>query len=340
MFLCALAPLRETLQTMNLMLARRDLVAILCTMVSLVICGRAVAKVTAEQTDRGVIVKIDGQLFTEYLTKAGHQPALWPVIGPTGKAVTRSYPLGPPDKNGTDDHRHHQSLWMTHGDVNGIDFWGSNINDDKGDTGPHIAQRELVKAETRGETAQIVTRNDWMNGDKRVCEDERTLSFGQGPDQSRWIDFAITIKATDGDVTFGDTKEGSFAVRMADSMRVDAKSGGRIINSEGQTDGEAWGQPARWVDYTGPVDGETVGVAIMSHPKGFRPTPRWHVRSYGLFAANPFGQKDFPHPEAARQGEVTLKKGESLTLHYRVWLHRGETERAAIEKAFEEFIAE
>ena len=92
----------------------------------------------------------------------------------------------------------------------------------KGRTSP-IAS--LSKSTSNGETATIVTRNDWMNGDKRICEDERTLVFGTRPDGSRWIDFTITIKATDGDVTFGDTKEGTFAVRVADSMRVDAKTG-------------------------------------------------------------------------------------------------------------------
>ena len=179
-----------------------------------------------------------------------------------------------------------------------------------------------------------------MNGDKRVCEDERTLIFGSEPDGSRWIDFTITIKANDGDVTFGDTKEGSFAVRVADSMRVDAKKGGHIVNSEKQLNAAAWGQPARWVDYTGPVEGETVGIAIMSHPQSFRPTPRWHVRAYGLFAANPFGEKDFPNPGAADQGAVTIKKGDSLTLKYRVWLHKGDTNVEAIEREYRDFASE
>jgi hypothetical protein len=178
-----------------------------------------------------------------------------------------------------------------------------------------------------------------MNSGKRVCEDQRTIVFGKGPAEGRWIDFTITIKATDGDVTFGDTKEGSFALRVADSMRVDAKTGGHIVNSEGKENGAAWGLPARWVDYTGPVDGETVGIAIMSHPKSFRPLPRWHVRTYGLFAANPFGQKDFPEPDAAKQGEYTLKKGDSITLRYRVILHRGKTDSKQLDEAFREFVA-
>ena len=129
-------------------------------------------------------------------------------------------------------------------------------------------------------------------------------------------------------------------MRVADSMRVEAKQGGHIVNSDGKENAAAWGLPARWVDYTGPVEGEVAGIAIMSHPKSFRPLPRWHVRTYGLFAANPFGQKDFPDQAAAKQGEFTLKKGESITLRYRVLLHRGKTGSAAIEQAFRQFAAE
>src|SRR3954468_6063006 len=100
------------------------------------------AEVTAERSQHGVAIKIDGKLFTEYWTKAGHEPSLYPVIGPTGKPVTRSFPFTPPGE--TNDHPHHQSLWMTHGMVNDVDFWGTNRNDDKGDQGPHIAHREFV----------------------------------------------------------------------------------------------------------------------------------------------------------------------------------------------------
>ncbi|HEX3602216.1 MAG TPA: DUF6807 family protein, partial [Lacipirellulaceae bacterium] len=189
------------------------------------------AQLTVERSEHGAVVKINGKLFTEYRTVAGHDPALYPVIGPTGAPVTRSYPFTPPGD--TKDHPHHQSFWMTHGLVNGVDFWGTNRDDDVGDKGPHIAHREFVKAAAEGDVGKIVTRNDWMNGDQRYCEDERRLTFGAEPDGSRWIDFAITIRAPNADVTFGDTKEGTFALRVVDSMRVDAKTGGKIISSEG-----------------------------------------------------------------------------------------------------------
>jgi hypothetical protein len=358
--------------------------------------GVAQAEVTAEKSERGVVVKIDGELFTEYLTKAGQAPAMWPLIGPTGALMTRSWPVAPAP-NGvkeTDDHPHHQSVWFTHDKVNGVDFWKANVK--AGSTeqgarspspelrapssklpaspGPHIAHREFVEIKNEGATARLITRNDWMNGDKRICEDKRIIVFGTRLNKDRWIDFTITIKASDGDVTFGDTKEGTFAVRVADPMRVDAKLGGRIVNSDGLVDEAAWGIPAKWVDYTGPVAaslrdadaraesrqsddlaigqaspnnprlGETrpqeiLGIAIMSHPKSFRPTPRWHVRTYGLFTANPFGKREFPKPEAYEQGPTTIRKGDSLTLRYRILLHSGATDKANIEAAFEEFAA-
>jgi hypothetical protein len=296
-------------------------------------------EVTAERSERGVVVKIDGELFTEYLIKAGQSPAMWPIIGPTGKEMTRAYPVGTPghSESETDDHPHHQSLWFTHDQINGANFWEANVNDGEGENGPHVAHREFVKLESLGSTAVVITRNDWMNGEKRLLEDERTILFGTRPNGDRWIDFTIELKASEGDVTIGDTKEGTFAVRVADTMRVEAKLGGRIVNSEGQVNDDAWGLPAKWVDYTGPVNGETVGVAILSHPQSFRPEPRWHVRGYGLFAANPFGQRDFPQPEAATQGAVTIKSGDTLTLRYRVLFHRGSTEDADIGAAFDEF---
>jgi hypothetical protein len=339
-----------------------------------VMTSLALADVTAERSDRGVVVKIDGELFTEYLTEAGQAPALWPVIGPNGQLMTRSYPVGPTPKGveETDDHPHHQSIWFTHDQVNGANFWEGNRNDRKAGQGPHIKHRAFKSVRSGGTTAHIVTANDWMDGDKKICEDERGLIFGTLPNGDRWIDFAITIRATDGDVTFGDTKEGTFAVRVADSMRVEAKLGGKIVNSEGQENEAAWGLPAKWVDYTGPVaaslrgadggvgsrsatddaDGQdeiensrlgearpqqVVGIAIFSHPKSFRPTPRWHVRTYGLFTANPFGESDFPKHDKARQGAVTIKKGDLLNLRYLILLHGGATDKASLNKVFDDF---
>ncbi len=294
----------------------------------LVPCQAAQAEVSLEQTERGVTVKLDGQPFTEYLIKSGSKPVLWPVYGPTGKRMTRNWPMENDVPGETDrDHVHQRSFWFTHGDVNGVDFWAPG----KG----RIEHREFVKVE-EDPVATIVTRNDWVSpdGSEVVCQDERTLRFG-GDAEQRWIDFDIVLKATNGPVVFGDTKEGSFGIRTASSMRVDSKPGGKIVNSNGQEDKQAWGKPAAWVDYHGPIDGETLGIAILNHPTSFRFPTHWHVRTYGLFAANPFGLSDFTG--GASRGEYTLPAGETLSLRYRVLLHKGDEKSAGVAEAFSKY---
>jgi len=282
------------------------------------IAHAAFAEVTAERSESGVVVKLDGKPFAEYLVQSGGKPVVWPIIGPTGKPMTRAYPMGE-GQNERNDHQHHRSLWFTHGKVGGVDFWL------EGDNRGKIVHREFVKVE-EGESATIVTRNDWLAPDgKKVCEDERKLVVG-GDADARFIDVEITVKASEGPVSFGETKEGSFGVRVPGTMKVDAGKGGQIVNSEGKTDKAAWGQPAAWVDYHGPVDGETVGVAILNHPSSFRYPTHWHVRTYGLFAANPF-----------MRAEHTIESGKTMTLRYRVLLHRGDEKQGKVAEAYERY---
>lgn len=304
----------------------------------------AIADVTVQPSERGEVVKIDGQPFAEYLTLSGHEPALWPVIGPTGQPMTRSFPAGPRILGETDDHPHHHSIWFAHGNVNGIDFWTDrSASPDKKDN--QIVHRGYVDPPGRQPADRIISRNDWVSDGKKICEDERTVVFGKRENGDRWIDYRVKLTASEGDITLGDTKEGTFGVRVADSLSVDAKIGGRIVNSRGEVNEAAWGKPAEWVDNSGPVAGETVGIAIFSHPSSFRPTCRWHARVYGLLAANPFGEREFlaegrrrQQPQPPLQGAHTLAKGDSLSFRYRVLLHRGDAEQARVADAYREFV--
>jgi len=282
-------------------------------------------EVTAKRSAGGVLIEVDGQPFTEYLTLSGAKPILWPVYGPTGKPMTRAYPMGEAP-NETKDHVHQRSLWFTHGDVNGVNFW-----DEMAKHGM-ILHRRFVEVKS-GKEAVVVAEDDWVGPDKKnVLADQRRLTFGAQPDV-RWIDFDITLKASYGPVKFGDTKEGTFGVRMAETMRVDSQGGGQIVNSQGQTDKAAWGRKAAWVDYHGPVAGQTVGIAIMNHPDSFRFPTCWHVRTYGLFAANPFGLKEFPDGNH-QDGSYTLAEGQAMVLRYRVWLHKGDEKQGRVAEAY------
>jgi hypothetical protein len=287
------------------------------------------AQFTVKKAEDGVTVEVDGKLMTKYVVKSGPKPILFPLIGPTGKEMTRGYPMRPATPEEKADHPHHRSFWFTHGNVNGTDFWAENKGHGE------IVHRDFVKVEG-GSQATIVTLNDWKSPDgKRVCEDERTFVFGAN-DSARWIDVVLVVKAPDGDVTFGDTKEGAFGVRVAGTMDVTAKKGGKIVNSEGQADDAAWGKPAKWVDYNGPVGGEKLGIAIMNHPTSFRYPNHWHVRTYGLFTANPFGLHDFPDGKE-KNGSHTIKKGETMTLKYRVLLHKGDEKEGHVAESFAEY---
>ena len=171
-----------------------------------------------------------------------------------------------------------------------------------------------------------------------MLTDERNITISAGEDNSRRIDFAITLKASHGEVVFGDTKEGTFAMRVCPSLSFEGEGAqGHIVNSNGKKDKSVWGKPAPWVTYFGPdPKGEPVNITIFDSGTNFRHPTWWHARTYGLFAANPFGKHDFEKLEDKTAGNYTLKAGESLTLRYRVLIRAGEPDAKVLESEFAE----
>ena len=281
--------------------------SVFTTLAVLAVASAAAAadRFTVEETKDGAIVKLDGKLFTRYQKLFQNKPILHPVIGPTGKEMTR--PLG------EGDHVHHSSFWFTHGDVNGTDFWHK---------GGLVEHKEFLVAKG-GKKATLKTVSAWKDKNGKVLGEESREMVFDANDKARWIDVDIVFTAK-APVTFGKTKEGSFGVRMWPKSTV--KEGGTIQNSEGKKNGDAWGKPAAWVDYYGDVKGETLGVAILNHPGSLRHPTTWHVRTYGLFAANPFMKQ-----------ELKLAAGEKLTLRHRVVFHKGTTAEAGIADMYEAY---
>ena len=294
--------------------------------------------VTITQQGDKLRIEIDGYLFSEYLYKDVSRPYLYPIIGPDGLFMTRNWPMKEAP-NEDHDHPHHRSFWYAHGDVNGHDFWSESPKAGK------TVHESFIEIKSGKDVGIIRSKNKLVANDGSiVCTDERTLRIYIEKD-GRLFDFEITIHASNGDVTLGDTKEGTMAIRLAESMRLKpiksnaGKPTGHIVNSEGVRDDETWGKRAKWVDYHGPVDGKTVGVAIFDHPDNPRYPTWWHVRDYGLFAANPFGLHDFEKkPEGA--GALKIKAGESATFRYRFYLHRGDEKEGKVAGRYEEYVKE
>src|SRR5260370_3249485 len=134
----------------------------------------------------------------------------------------------------------------------------------------------------------------------------------------RTVDFDATLTSAV-EVVFGDDKDGAFAGRMADPLTEKTGTGVITNSAGGRTMKEVWGKPANWVDYSGTLDGEALGIVIMDHPSSFHHPARWHARDYGLFAVNPFAAHAYD--PAAPERKVTLQPGESVRWRYRVVVH-------------------
>jgi len=149
----------------------------------------------------------------------------------------------------------------------------------------------------------------------------------------RLLEMRVTFTASEGDVRFGDTKEGGIcSVRVAYPMEVDR--GGRIENAfGGVNEEETWGKRAHWCDYSGVVDGHLVGIAIFDHPSNLRHPTYWHVRNYGLMTANPFALSHFL-PGQGLDGSYTLRAGQSLEFRYAIYVHAGDATQGAVRQRY------
>ncbi len=289
-----------------------------------------------EGKDR-VSIAVDGELLTELRFEGAPKPYLYPLMGPGGVALTRNYPMRADAADEDKDHPHHRSLWFTHGDVNGVDFWAEGPNKGK------VIQTKVLEARGGDESGTVRTANRWVTPEgKTLLTDVTAVQVHRSP-LGRMFDYEIALTASEGmDLTFGDTKEGTMAVRLAESMRLKAnkhyagKPTGRILQDTGVKDGDTWGKRASWTAYTGPVNGQPMSVVIFDHPSNPRYPTWWHVRDYGLFAANPFGVHDF-EKKPAGAGNLVVKAGDTVRFRYRFLLLAGDVNAAQLGALSTEF---
>jgi len=189
----------------------------------------------------------------------------------------------------------------------------------------------------------LKTEQRWVTPDGKVhVRSVQTVRFFSGPENERVLDFEITLTAGEKDAVFGDTKEGSMALRIAESMRLEQPKGhapgqGHIVNSAGTNGKEVWGQHANWVTMSGPIGDKTYAITVMDHPSNLRHPTRWHARDYGLFAANPFCEYDMDKAQPKGSGDFTLKAGQSITQKYRIAITQGDESAAGQAARFAEF---
>jgi len=287
-----------------------------------------------------ISVEIKGKPFTSfYIGPETNKPYLHPLRSASGKIVTRGYPMEE-IAGEAHDHPHHRGLWFSHGDVNGFDFWG---NETRGDKFGRIVLAKIDNLTGGKDSGDIEATFEWRDpSGKALLTEARKMTFYSQP-KTRSIDFDITLTARE-KVIFGDTKEGTFALRVASSLEephagVPAQPArtGHMVDSVGREgEKQIWGKRADWVDYYGVVDGEPLGIAIFDDPANPRHPTWWHARGYGLFAANIFGLRDFEN-DKSKDGSLTLAPGETLRLRYRLVIHPGDVNSGHIAQLYKEY---
>ncbi|MFN9720031.1 MAG: PmoA family protein [Planctomycetota bacterium] len=276
--------------------------------------------VDLKQSGTTIDITVNGKPFATYHVGDDlPKPFLLPVRTPSGVVANRA--LG----DTTDaDHPHHKGMWNAVDEVNKVKFWAEK--------GP-IRNTSVQIISTGSTFGQLKAVNEWRHPESAVPQltEQAIISFYP----NHLIVYDMTLTASHIDVTFEDTKEGLFGFRVAPSMKE--KNGGQVISSDGtKSTKECWGKPWNWVDYSGTVDGKTIGVTMMDHPKNFRPS-RYHVRDYGLFSISPFGESAYTNG-ANPAAEVKLFKGESLHLRYGLYVHDGDTESGRVADVWRQFL--
>jgi hypothetical protein len=299
-----------------------------------------------QEAEQEVDVMIAGKLFTSYCySDSLMKQILYPILTSSGTPVTRGWPIIPRLSERT-DHPHQRGMWLNYGDVNGYDFWGNSYEIPKKVRIVHDGRIKHVKIEQlsygTGE-GSMVTDESWVSPFGKQLLTEKTEYHFIADSTTRIIDRITTLTATGNAVTFKDTKEGMFGIRVARQLELPSKEDvtltdaqgnpttvkamsnegvtGNYRSSEGVTGEAVWGTRAKWMDLYGNIGNEKISLVICDHPKNLSYSTYWHARGYGLFAANPFGVRDFKGGKDSLN--YTIPAGQSLTFRYRVIISSG-----------------
>ena len=299
--------------------------------------------ISSVPSQRKVIVKVNDQPFTEFIYPDSlEKPVLYPIYAPDGQIVTRGFPLAPRVGEPT-DHPHHIGLWLNYENVNGLDFWNNSyaIPSDKKNMYGWIRTNGIAQVKN-GNKGVLEYDADWTDQKKNILLKETTTFIFSANGRERIIDRTTTLTAQQ-DILFKDAKDGFLGLRVAHELELPSKderqfiddkgnitkvaannnSGvtGNYLTSEGKQGDSTWSSRAKWCMLYGKLKEDTVSIVIIDDPKNPGYPTYWHARGYGLFAANPLGQKIFSNGK--QELNFNLKKGNSVTFHYRIVIASG-----------------
>src|SRR5215210_121830 len=308
-------------------------------------------KIVKNDKEQKVDIFIGQKPFTSFLfPDTLEKPVLYPIYTANGTVVTRGFPIHTLPGDPT-DHPHHLGLWFNFENVNGLDFWNNSyaIPAEKKSGYGWIKTDRILESKS-GSKGTISYHANWTNQKNSVLLEETTRFEFSGNDHQRIID-RITVLKADTLVTFTDAKDGLLGLRLAHALEIptnedqkftddkgnvtivkggtDKIPNGNYVTSEGKQGNDAWSTRGVWCKVYGKMGNDSISIAMIDHPKNPNYPTVWHARGYGLFAANPLGEKVFTNGKS--QKNLTLTKGESVSFRFRILIDNGKETISAAE---------
>ena len=173
--------------------------------------------------EKKIDILADGKLFTSFCWYDNvYKPILYPVKTSAGTEITRGFPLNPKSGEST-DHRHQVGIWLTYGNVNGLDFWGNGSEGKWGIRSGEIKHLNIEKMVVGSGEGSFITNESWIDsvGNELLAEKSEYHFIASG--HVRIIDRITTLTATKDTVKFKDTKEGMFGIRVARQLQLSSQ---------------------------------------------------------------------------------------------------------------------
>ena len=304
--------------------------------------ARAGGVYALQPTENGMELRTpDGRPVLEYLTKkpvnsgltSASAACFHPVRTPTGEIVTALAP---------DDHPHHRGIFFGWHDsefrtpvnldnygphkplralnITKADFWGWGAFATR--DGRVVENREVKLVRSDARQAALEIRNNWNVGTRTMAEEVNLASVAERDGVFVLdLEYRITPSA---DYVLNRASFGGFDVQgRKDGESYFADGSGKLDRADAHYSlpDLNW-PPAPWYDYSIQLkgSGKTVGFAVIDHADN--PYTTWH-NSSKLWMLNPV---------ITASGPITIFRGQTMTLRYRVVVHDGDTPTALIER--------
>ena len=336
------------------------IIALFITALPGILIAQSKSRVTVKDdpAQKRVSITIGGKPFTEFIyTDTIEKPFLYPIYAASGQTITRGFPWNPQPNDPT-DHPHHIGLWFNYEKVNGLDFWNNSyaIPAEKKKLYGWIRTQKILETES-GQNGKLVYLADWTDEQKNILLQEKTTFLFSAGNNTRVIDRITELTAIQ-QVSMPDVKDGMLGLRVAHELELpisvtkeykddkgnvtkvtatkDPLVTGNYLTSEGKQADAAWGTRGNWCMLYGKKGNDTISIAIIDHPQNPGYPTYWHARNYGLFAANPLGQKVFS--EGKENLNFRIAKGQTATFRYRIVITSGKERLKSV--ALDQFISD